>query len=134
MPNIGSATSAPATSIVTTAETLAVNIPVTPLSLPGASPQQVIIRGGVVVTTGASTTQLSVKLRAGQSNTTTAQVGNTETEVAAAAATLYIPFEFVDTTVGNLTGLGYSITVSQVAATGNGTIVQVVYEIDYTIP
>jgi hypothetical protein len=134
VPNIGTATSSPATSVVTTAETLAANIPATPLALPGGSPQQVIIRGGVVITTGASVTQVSVKLRVGQNNTTTAQVGNTETEVAAAAATLYVPFEFVDLVPGDLVNSGYSITVSQVAATGNGTIVQVVYEIDYTIP
>jgi hypothetical protein len=133
VPNIASATASPATSIVTTAETLAANIPQTPLTLPGGSPVQVIIRGQVAVTTGAATTAVQVKLRVGQNNTTTAQVAQTE-QIQVAASTLEeIPFHFTDPATANLTvNGGYSITVTQVAATGNGTVTQVEYEVATT--
>lgn len=134
MPNIASATSTPGTNIPTTTETLAVNVPSTPLALPGGSPVNVIIRGQVTVTTGAAATAVQVKLRVGPNNTTTSQVAQTEqVQVAAATANEEIPFHFTDVAVANLVlNGGYSITVTQVAATGNGTVVQVEYEVATT--
>jgi hypothetical protein len=132
MPNIASAYAAPATVITTTAETLAVNVPPTPLYLPGGSPQNVVIRGVVNVTTGAATTAVQVKLRVGQSNTTTAQVNQTEqVQVLASTANEEVPFHFTDIVPADLAS-GYSITVSQIAATGNGTVVSVEYEVATT--
>jgi len=134
MPSVLSGSVSPATSVVTTAETLAANIPASPIAEPGASPQTVVIRGAIVFTTGASTTGVQVKLRVGQNNTTTAAVGNPEqTQVAAATSNEILEFEFIDPAgQANLTASGYSLTVTQVAATGNGTVVQVNYEADYS--
>lgn len=133
MPNLASAYATPGTSILTTTETLAVNVPATPLALPGGSPQNVVVRGTLVIATGASTTAVQVKLRVGQNNTTTAQVGQTEQiQVAAATAAEEIPFHFEDLTPADLTASGYSITVSQIAATGNGTVTSAEYEVATT--
>jgi hypothetical protein len=114
MPSVLSGTSAPATSVVTTAETLAANIPVSPVAEPGGSPQTVVIRGVIIFTTGASTTGVQVKLRVGQNNTTTAQVGDTEQEqVAASTSNETISFEFIDAAgQANMTASGYSLTVT----------------------
>jgi len=133
MPSNASAISTPASAIVTTAETLAVNIPAQPLTPPPGAPQAVIVRGALKITTGASTTSLAVRLRAGQNNTTTAQVGNTNTVACGAGATFTVPFHFIDTAgPANLALSGYSITVVQTAASANGTIVEVTYEVDYS--
>ena len=132
MPNLASAYSTPATAIVTTAETVAVNVPATPLALPGGSPAQVIVRGALNITTGAATTAVQVKLRVGQNNTTTNQVAQTE-QIQVAASTLEeIPFHFTDLVPADLVASGYSITVTQVAATGNGTVTSVEYEVATT--
>ena len=131
MPNLASAYSTPATSIVTTAETLAVNVPSTPLALAPGQPAQVIVRGTLNITTGTGVTAVQVKLRVGQNNTTTAQVAQTE-QIQVAASTLEeVPFHFDDLTPADLAS-GYSITVVQVGATGNGTVTSVEYEVAST--
>ena len=132
MPNLASAYSTPATAIVTTAETVAVNVPATPLALPMGSPQNVVVRGTLNITTGASVTALQAKLRVGQNNTTTAQVGQTEQMPAIASALQEIPFHFEDLTPADLTASGYTITVIQVAATTNGTVTSAEYEVAST--
>ena len=134
MPSVVSGTSAPATSVVTTAETLAANIPASPIAEPPGSPQTVVVRGNIVFTTGASTTAVQIKLRVGQSNTTTAQVADTEQlQVAAATTNEELSFEFIDPAgQANLSASGYSVTVTQVGATGNGTVVRVNFEVDYS--
>ena len=126
------ANSAPNTTVVTTAETVAVNIPAFPLT-PPANGVAIIIRGIVSVTVGTTAASVSVKLRTGQNNTTTGQVDLTETEVGVAAATDSFPFEFEDVVFADA-NLGYSITVTQPAATANGTITQVEYSVDVAIP
>ena len=132
MPNVASGTSAPATVITTTAETLAQNIPPSPLYLPGGSPQLVTIRVTVWVTTGTGVTAVQVKIRAGQNNTTTAQVGQTAQTVAIASTLMAFTEIFVDTLPADLSASGYSVTVSQIGATGNGTVTAVVYEVAST--
>lgn len=134
MPSVLSSRTTPATTITTTTETLAVNIPATVISLPMASPQQFIIRGMLYITTGTTVTALVVKLRVGQSNTTTAQVGNSITVPAGASGLYAVPFWFIDTNPGNLPTSGYSVTIVQTGAGGNGTVTEVDYEVDYSVP
>lgn len=133
MPNLASGTSAPATTITTTAETVAQNTGTVPVFLPAGSPQNIILRGGLWITTGAAVTAIQVKLRVGPNNTSTAQVSQT-IQVPVIASTLqFVPFHFIDTAAVNLNNNGgYSITVTQVGATGNGTITAVDYEIATT--
>jgi len=126
------ATSTPATTITTTSETLAANIPAFPLSPPGAA-QAIVIRGNIAVTTGTAVTALAVRLRVGQNNTTTALVDAAEPMMAAASGSYSAPFEFEDTVFGDANS-GYSLTVVQTGATGNGTITQVEYSVDLAIP
>jgi hypothetical protein len=133
MSSIGGAMTAPATSLVTTAETLAANIPVPPLQAP-AGALGVSIRGNVVITPGASTTSFLIKLRAGLNNTTTAQIGIAEgVTCVAAAANSSASFHFIDVNLPDAQS-GWSLTVTQLAATGNGTITQVSYEVDVILP
>ena len=132
MPNLASAYATPGTAIVTTAETVAQNVPATPLALPMGSPANVIVRGTLNITTGASVTALQAKLRVGQNNTTTAQVGQTE-QVPAIASTLQeIEFHFEDLTPADLSASGYTITVIQIAATTNGAVTSAEYEVATT--
>jgi hypothetical protein len=86
----------------------------------------------VWVTTGTGVTAVQIKLRTGQNNTTTGQVGNTAQEVAIASALQAYTFIFVDTVPVDLPSLGYSVTVSQIGATGNGAVTAVVYEVATT--
>lgn len=134
MASLQNAVSTPATTITTTTETLASNVPVFPLVPPGASPQNVIVRGCVWVTTGTGVTALNVKLRVGQSNTTTNQVGSTITILCGASALYAVPFHFIDTVAADSGASGYSITVTQTGASGNGTVTAVTYETDISVP
>ena len=136
MPSLTNARSTPGTAIVTTAETLAANIPGVPLTLPGGSPQGIIIRGMVYITTGTGVTGLIVKLRAGPNNTTTAQIGGNVPVPAGASLLQAVPFTIIDGAgpVNMNANGGYSLTVTQVGATGNGTITEVDYEVDYSVP
>ena len=127
------ATSAPATTITTTTETLAANIPATPVT-PPPNATAVIIRGRVTVATGAAATSLIAKLRGGQNNTTTNQIDTSEPVAAGASGNFSAPFEFIDTNLANIGIAGYSVTVTQTAATGNGTVSAVDYEVDYAVP
>lgn len=125
----------PGTTIVTTAETVAANIPVSPVyeGGPGGGLSGIVVRGTVSITTGTGVTSGSVKLRTGQNNTTTGQIAQTETIPLVASLLQEIPFEFVDNSVpigGNLNNLGYTITVTQNAATGNGAVTAVTWETD----
>jgi hypothetical protein len=135
MSNLASLATTPATSIVTTAETLAQNVPAGPLNLPGGAPANVIVRVTVWITTGTGVTALAVKLRTGQNNTTTGQIGSTAQDPVIASTLQAVTFVFIDPNGGvNYPAGGYSITVSQVGATGNGTVTAVNSEVDITIP
>ena len=127
------ATASPGTSIVTTAETLMANIPATPIT-PPPNATAVIVRGRAQITTGTTVTSLSFKLRAGQNNTTTAQVDTGDTVAAGASATFGGEFEFQDTNLANLGIAGYSLTVVQNGAGANGTVLNVEYEVDFAVP
>lgn len=132
MPSLKSLSSSPGTTITTTTETLAINIPPSPLTLPGASPGNIIIRGTLFIATGASTTSLAVRLRVGQNNTTTNQIGNAVI-IPAGAGNFAIPFTIIDNSgAANLNNSGYSVTVVQSSAAANGTVTAVAVEVDYS--
>jgi hypothetical protein len=126
-------TAAPAATITTTGETLMANIPATQIQ-PPPDATAIIIRGRAAIATGASVTSLVFRLRAGQNNTTTAQVDVSDPVDAGASGSYGGEFEFEDTSVANIGTGGYSLTVVQTAATGNGTVTNVDYEADYVIP
>lgn len=125
--------SAPSSAITTTTETLAINIPATALT-PPPNATAVIIRGRININTGTTVTGLAIKLRAGQNNTTTAQVDTGITLDAGASGTFGGEFEFQDASLANLGTGGYSITVTQNGAGTNGTLLNVEYEVDYAVP
>lgn len=126
-------TSAPATTITTTAETLAANIPATPVT-PPPNATAVIIRGRITVTTGTTVTSLVARLRGGQSNTTTNLIDTADPVAAGASGSFSVPFEFEDTSLADIGIAGYSLTVVQTGAGTNGTVTAVDYEVDYAIP
>lgn len=107
----------PNTNVVTTAETVAQVTP--PVSNRGPS-DQIAISGTMEFTTGASTTSIQVKCRRGNGVAGT-QVGPTLNLPAGAAVPIEVGFDFLDSP-GEVAGQIYSITVTQVAATGNGTV------------
>ena len=127
------ATSAPAATITTTSETLAANIPATPIT-PPPNATAVIVRGRITVTTGTTVTSLVARLRGGQNNTSTNLIDSAEPVAAGASGSFSVPFEFEDTNLANIGIAGYSLTVVQTGAGTNGTIANVDYEVDYVIP
>lgn len=135
MPSILSAQGVPAvTNIANAAETLAANIGPSQLNAP-PNATAVTIRGTITITTGASVTALQAKLRNGVNNTSTAQMGIGEQVPAIASqANSECPFEFVDVNLADLGANGYSLTITQIGATGAGTITQVDYDVDFTVP
>ena len=86
----------------------------------------VLVKGFVNVTAGTATTAVVIKVRRG-SGTGGTQVGNTLTHAVAAAGPNSIPIAAVDMP-GPAAGqqapfVGqYTVTVTQTAATGNGTV------------
>lgn len=111
-------TTNPATSLVTTAETVVYTTP----NLMSGIPQQlpVGIEGTVNVTPGTAATGITVRVR--QSSLTGPVVGQAPLHTVAAGAAQSISFGATDNT-GFLQGGGvYVVTLQQTAATGNGTV------------
>lgn len=81
----------------------------------------VIIDGMLNITPGATTTAVVVKVRQG-SGTAGTQVGVSMTHTLAAAASGSIPFMVEDTAPAANAGAVYSVTVTQTAGTGAGTV------------
>lgn len=133
MTSFVAAASAPGTNVVTTAETLAANIPPTQFT-PPPNATAVIIRGRINITTGTGVTSLSARLRGGQNNTTTNQIDSDSKQNSSASLLNSVVFFFIDTNLQNITIAGYSLNLLQNGATGNGTINNVDYEVDYVIP
>lgn len=126
--------STPGTAIVTTAETLAQNIPPTAVAEPAAAAGALAIRGNVQIATGTTVTEIFVRLRVGQNNVSTALVDTAEPVAAGASGNFAAPFEFIDPNgVVNLSQ-GYSITVVQTGAGTNGSVTAVDYEVDVVVP
>jgi hypothetical protein len=116
--------SAAATSLVTTAETAVLTFTIPPENNPAG--QGIYIDATVVLTTGASTTAVQVRIRQG-TGVAGALVGvMDQTQVLAATANEGAGCAAVDPTLVYPAGNTYTVTVQQVAATGNGTMAQAV--------
>ena len=112
-----------ATSLVTTAETAVLTFTIPPEGNPGG--QGIYIDVNCVVTTGAATTALQIRVRQG-SGVGGAIVGvMAQTQVAAATANEQAGAGVLDPTLIYPAGNTYTVTVQQVAATGNGTMLSV---------
>lgn len=110
---------ATAVSLVTTAETAILSgIP----AAGGSSSAQVsqTITGVINMIAGTGTTAVVVKCKTSGGT----QLGVSETDTLAAGSSENIPFMFVDQT--GVPTTSYQITVTQTAATGNGTVNDVI--------
>lgn len=105
------------TNVVTTAETAAITSDPVSTSV-GA--EEITVSGIINITTGASTTQVVVRVRRGVGVAGTV-VGETEPQNIGAAVSGNIFYEVTDTP-GEVAGQQYTATAVQTAATGNGTI------------
>lgn len=116
--------SSAATSLVTTTETAVLTFTIPPENNPTG--QGVYIDVNCVLTTGASVTAVQIRVRQGV-GTAGALVGvMAQTQVAAATANEQAGAAMVDPTLTYLAGNTYTVTVQQVAATGNGAMQQVI--------
>lgn len=106
-------------NLVTTAETAVLSSTLNSENQPTG--QGVSVNGNFNVTTGASTTGVTVRVRAGV-GVAGALIGTAVTHTLAAAASATIPYGVLDATlVGTVQ---YTVTAQQVAASANGTVNQ----------
>lgn len=111
------------TALVTTAETAAATSSSVPENLAGPAAQGVKVSGVLNVTAGTTATAVTIRVRAG-SGLTGAVIGNAITHTLPAGETMSIPFEAIDSTLVQLAGAVYTVTVQQVGATANGSVNQ----------
>src|SRR5580704_1637850 len=115
--------SSAATSLVTTAETAVLTFTTAPEQQP--SGQGLYIDANCIVTTGAATTAIQVRIRQG-SGVAGALVGvMAQSQAAASTANEEASCAALDPVTSYPAGNTYTVTVQQVAATGNGAMVQV---------
>ena len=105
-----------AINVVTVNETILAQVNV---SVDNAS-ANILLEGNVDITTGAATTALTVQVRRG-ATLAGPVVGVAEVPGAGAAARVVVPLQVIDSP-GEVAGQVYSLTVTQTAATGNGTV------------
>jgi hypothetical protein len=129
---LGGMVASPGITLTTASETVLEQIGPFQLT-PPPNCSGIVIRGHIVITTGTAVTAINLKLRAG-TTVAGAQIGTGEQAAAGASGNWGAPFHFVDANLQNLTQNGYVITGIQVAATGNGNLLQVSYELDYIVP
>lgn len=115
-------------TLVTTAETAAITVtppPVDDVDQLGFSPKKIAVKGYVNVTAGAGTTGVQVRVKGGSGTGGTQLHGaSPDLHTLAAGATASIPFGEIDEgpQFSSATGYTYTVTVTQVGATGNGTV------------
>jgi len=112
------ASGAPLVALVTTAETAALTSAALPVNAPGA--QGILVSGCVTGATGASVTSLQVRVYRGATIGGGVQIGVTLQESAGASSFYENGFSVLDTAPG--ANPQYTVSVQQVAATGNGTV------------
>lgn len=111
------ATGTPIT-MVTTAETVLVTSPVLPVNNPSA--EGIRIFGVVNLLTGAGTTLVTIRVRAG-SGLTGALIGSGQQYTIGAAVNASIPYAQMDPTTVS-PGVQYTVTIQAAGATGNGSV------------
>ena len=124
-------------AVQSVAEAKAVNVPTTTETAvllvngggsgggPSPSPFPVLIKGMLNITTGTGTTVVTIRCRIGSVTGTLVDVVEQETMTGGAAGS--IPFEFLAQVAGYTP---FVITVTQAAATANGTVNQIIAETD----
>jgi hypothetical protein len=126
-----------AVTLTTTSETVVASvattgIPAVPAGAIAVAPVSppAIISGVINVTPGTATTSLTVRCRSGLNNVAGGLVGAIAGESVAASAVTgqNLPYEFTDPT-GQ--AAGYTITIQQNAATGNGSVAFTEVDISY---
>lgn len=121
---------ASAVTVTTTSETAAVVTPALPVSPPGAA-TGIVIRGNINFTAGTGATFVTIRVRQGSGTGGTAVY--TGTPVTVVAAAVYdLAFEAIDTSL--VPASQYTVTVTQTAASGNGTVNQAEIETDLVVP
>lgn len=110
-------TGAPLVTLTTTAETAALTSAVLPYNAPGG--QGLLVSGIVAGTTGASVTSCQVRVYRGATTGGT-QIGVVLQEAQGASSFFSMGFQLLDTAPG--VNPQYTVSVQQVAATGNGTV------------
>lgn len=119
-----------AATLVTTTETVVAVLPLLAEALAGGGGY--LIFGDVNVLPGTAATGVNVRVRVG-STVAGAQVGVTDVHTVAAAAQQNIAFFALDA-AGPRAGNQYCVTVQQIAATGNGTIIDANIVLDVVSP
>jgi hypothetical protein len=117
------------TTLVTTAETVTATLAGVSTNQPG---QTVGFRGSARVLTGANTTALTFRVR--RDSLTGTQVGEATTEQieAAAGSTEGHDIYVQESDPGEFSGRTYVLTVTQTAATANGTVANASLECEVT--
>ena len=107
------------TTLVTTAETVVATLPGVSTNQAG---QTVALRGQAIVTTGGSTTGMTLRIR--RDSLTGTLVGETDPDAvfAAAGSTETHDLYAEDTGAGEFSGRTYVLTATQIAAAANGTV------------
>jgi hypothetical protein len=107
------------TTLVTTAETVVATLTGVSTNQPN---QQVGLRGTYNITLGAATTALVTRIRRDSVSGTVVGEVQTEQIFSAAGSTEDHEIYREDAGAGEFSGRTYVVTVSQTAATGNGTV------------
>lgn len=117
------------TPLVTTAETVVATVTGVSTNQPG---QTVGIRGKANITLGASTTAVVMRVR--RDSVTGTVVGEVQTEQISTAAGSTEDHEIYheESAPGEFSGRTYVVTVSQTAATANGTVNNASVEVEVT--
>lgn len=108
-----------AVTLVTTAETVAIVLPVDPTNAP--YPQGRVVRGFLNILAGTGATAFVIRVRQG-STTAGALVGTADTVQVTAGNNLSVPYSQQDTGATPPANNVYCVTVQQTAATANGTV------------
>lgn len=111
-----------ATNVPTTTETAVLTITIPPEQNPTG--QGVYLDANVIITTGAAATAVQCRIRQGNGVGGAVVGAMSQTQVAAATANEQASVVALDPTLSYPAGNTYTLTVQQVAATGNGTMVQ----------
>lgn len=125
MSNLSTVGVASNTTLVTTAEAVAATSAAKDIENPGG--QGTRISGIVNVTTGAATTAVVVRVR--EDSLTGNVIGEALTHTIGAAVSATIPFDALDTSLTDDNKV-YVVTVTQTAATGNGTVNHAVINVE----
>lgn len=107
------------TTLVTTAETVVATLSGVAMQRGG---QTVRLQGDVVITTGASTTALVLRIREDSLTGTIVDEAETDTLAAAAGSSEDHSIVALHSPASEVTGKTYVLTVSQTAASANGSV------------